>query len=347
MFPTKRKRNAFTLVELLVVIAIVALLASFILPGLSRAREYAYFTTCKSQLRQIAIGVLMYASDNRGSLQLSTTREGNSMRRIGGFMSYNWLRPYDESNIHPDFVRKIYDSSSGITWTGGGNGDYIGRPRQKGKYLPIEAFWDPVVKVKGWYFGRYDPLQPCATEEQRDTITRFNARSSYGGNKLGYAFFTSNVGCENFQRRDFSKDWHVLLTGGYDPPPDKGMTTITGCEDPYRWTTNNRSVTTSHQGSVWLAACHPPAVGVPADNWAPRRNVSHFGAVQAAPGEFRFNVLHLDGHTHDSVWSEPTTSQAWAMPDGTGRPYGWEWRVPDDFYKGVRPADGFDGSFDR
>ena len=63
-----REREAFTLVELLVVISIIALLASFLLPGLSRAREYAYFTTCKSTLRQIGIGLTIYAGDNRGKM---------------------------------------------------------------------------------------------------------------------------------------------------------------------------------------------------------------------------------------------------------------------------------------
>ena len=60
------RNRGFSLVELLVVIAIVALLAAFILPGLSRAREYAYFTSCKSSLRQMGIGFVIYAVDNRG-----------------------------------------------------------------------------------------------------------------------------------------------------------------------------------------------------------------------------------------------------------------------------------------
>jgi prepilin-type N-terminal cleavage/methylation domain-containing protein/prepilin-type processing-associated H-X9-DG protein len=58
-----RGRSGFTLIELLVVIAIIAILAAILFPVFARAREKARQASCTSNLKQLALGVLMYAQD--------------------------------------------------------------------------------------------------------------------------------------------------------------------------------------------------------------------------------------------------------------------------------------------
>lgn len=56
-------KRGFTLIELLVVIAIIAILAAILFPVFAKAREKARQTSCLSNTRQMAIGIMSYAQD--------------------------------------------------------------------------------------------------------------------------------------------------------------------------------------------------------------------------------------------------------------------------------------------
>lgn len=60
----RRALQAFTLLELLVAIAIIAIIASLILPALANAKSQSRNAQCKSNLRQLGVGLHMYCSDN-------------------------------------------------------------------------------------------------------------------------------------------------------------------------------------------------------------------------------------------------------------------------------------------
>ncbi|MBC8136110.1 MAG: DUF1559 domain-containing protein [Fibrella sp.] len=58
------RHRGFTLIELLVVIAIIALLAAILFPVFAQAREKARSISCVSNLKQIGLGIMMYAQDH-------------------------------------------------------------------------------------------------------------------------------------------------------------------------------------------------------------------------------------------------------------------------------------------
>jgi prepilin-type N-terminal cleavage/methylation domain-containing protein/prepilin-type processing-associated H-X9-DG protein len=60
--------KAFTLIELLVVLAIIGVLASLLLPAMSRAKAKAYNTVCVNQLRQLGAATRLYAEENDNRL---------------------------------------------------------------------------------------------------------------------------------------------------------------------------------------------------------------------------------------------------------------------------------------
>jgi len=113
-FANPARRRGFTLIELLVVIAIIAMLAAFLLPALSKARERAAAISCLNNTRQLGLACQLYTDDHESFLPYNLVMTDSSPRT-----NINWVNNVMTWDLSSD-------NTNLATITGASLGPYVG-----------------------------------------------------------------------------------------------------------------------------------------------------------------------------------------------------------------------------
>ncbi len=199
------RRRGFTLIELLVVIAIIAILAAILFPVFARAREKARQTTCLSNVKQITLAGLMYASDWDGHMPYHHSGYGTN----GLFES---LDPYIKNAqiwLCPSSSDRVPDNHYGRQYY-----DYQARAASQGPTYKFDQYQTPAETA--WLFeasNAYLNLNRTYTIVMcpfcNDSATyRIGSRHNEGSN-LGYI-----DGHAKWASTDSLRDGYLLYAGG-------------------------------------------------------------------------------------------------------------------------------------
>lgn len=136
-------RNAFSLIELLVVVTIIAILASLGMAAMSTVREAARKLTCGNQLRQMGLGLIVYANDNNGKWSSGDwnnhiqdyLNEGGAIGTIAKEAAYRLARcPSVPKRTSAGISLDLSYGYTGVYWD-----------------MPWNAWWNPTPDK--WFFA--------------------------------------------------------------------------------------------------------------------------------------------------------------------------------------------------
>jgi prepilin-type N-terminal cleavage/methylation domain-containing protein/prepilin-type processing-associated H-X9-DG protein len=200
--PKQNRRHAFTLIELLVVIAIIAILASMLLPALSKAKARAQGLASLNNTKQWGLALTLYVDDSNQLLPATKIPTGTP-----GYSSSedtpNWLdltsveflnrqngTTYGRSawfNVLPSYIhtdplymvavnstQKIYNTGKNIFWC----------PSVVAQQPDPSLSADRVLFSYGINSKRVDPSDPVATPLKMTTIRNPSAMVAFSENRM-------------------------------------------------------------------------------------------------------------------------------------------------------------------
>ena len=167
-----RRVRAFTLVEILIVVAIVGVLAAMLLPALGRSKAQAKLISCRNRLRNVGIGLRLYADEHEDCLPVTTCLDGPHLELVEALhdeyiqdgrnfycpCETKPLRRYSTENLEAGHIGYFYYSCGRAS-----------RNRDVSGFLRIDVLWprelrstmDPDTWVMSdcWFRGESTPHQ--------------------------------------------------------------------------------------------------------------------------------------------------------------------------------------------
>jgi len=292
-------RRGFTLIELIVVAAIIAIVIAILLPALSRARDEARAVSCRSNMKQLMLGMFVYVGDEK---VLPATHSVFWMQLLFGG---EWPRP---SGVTWDGAR---DRLRAVTYTAAYNKPY---------HLDPEFVADVPARGTLFRYVRQAAVYLCPSDKPGPaTDTPLggggNGRLSYSMNAyIGYRapedLQTFTYVADSLNNPLPGRQKHVSFRAGQRVvfPPSRFMTLFE--DHPYYHTNNNFP-----DGNF---------------NCIDRIATRHLFRAGSGPGgpEGRSSIAFLDGHVEGRLY--PARTMGRELFAEFGQPIFWrEAGVPD------------------
>jgi hypothetical protein len=156
-----RSARAFTLIDVLVSMAVIGVLIAILLPSISRVRESAQRVVCGSNLRQIGLGLHMYAQDSHDFMPDSVFLPDPYHSRTGG----------EGSPAEMDIVRTAVGAYRDRPW---GQWDGLGLLFKR-DYLPASKLFYCPSHAGNHQFGKYERTW---LEDEGEIVSNYQFRGT-------------------------------------------------------------------------------------------------------------------------------------------------------------------------